>query len=95
MVLPPQGRVLPREEPTNWLSSAKQSALKINIIWIRQVIFRNIYASTSTYMHAIITSKNKKAMNLKESRGRALYGKVWKEEGKEEIKYNLKNKKIK
>jgi hypothetical protein len=46
-------------------------------------------------MHAIITSKNKKAMNLKESRGRALYGKVWKEEGKEEIKYNLKNKKIK
>ena len=35
-------------------------------------------------MHAIITSKNKKAMNLKESRGRALYGKVWKEEGKEE-----------
>lgn len=63
--------VLLREEHTNWLSSAKWSALKThtsNIIWPQKVIFGNIY-HIYKYIYAFNNnSKNKVAMNLKGSR---------------------------
>lgn len=46
-------------------------------------------------MHVIIISKKKSVGHEFEGKQGELYGKVWREEGKGEIKYNLKNKKVK